>query len=232
MLISLTGILEDGSTRRSNVPSDARTTINLPQGSDVVLSVKVVTPAGNPVDMTGAGTELLLTIKKNPTLYYDWPRIVKKATLAGNVGTFLIEPGDTHDWAAGRYYFDVWLTKGGNRDEVIPTSVLNLLQAVAAVPLRPPPPTLELVENDTEPLVLNFSGTDITGWAIEVHIGYPTPLVRTATIVDGPGGLAQVSWLPGDLVPGVWGGEIQITKPGPIVQTSDEYVFSIRAEIA
>jgi len=106
------------------------------------------------------------------------------------------------------------------------------LQSVAAVPARPPPPTLELVSNDTEPLVLDFSGTDISTWDIEVHIGYATPLVKAATIVDGPGGIAHVNWIPGDLVAGKWAGEVQITKPGPTVQTSETYIFDIREEIA
>lgn len=234
MLISLTGILDDGSTHRASVPSDPRQTLNIPQGSDVTITVRIVTPAGNTVDLSGAGTEVLLTIKKNPKLFHDsWPRITKAATLAGNVATFQLEPGDWYNWAAGRYSWDVWLTKDGSRDAVIPTSPLMLLQSVAAVPARPPPPTLELVSNDTEPLVLDFSGTDISLWTITVHLAYsPTPLVKTATIVDGPGGIAQVEWSPGDLIPGVWGGEVQIIKPGPVTQTSDVFIADIRQEIA
>lgn len=234
MQISLTAVLEDGTPRRGLVPADPRQTLRIPQGSDVTIVVSVVTPGGNSVDLTGAGTELLLTIKKNPRFNFDsWPRITKKATLGSNVGTFLLEPGDTHNWLAGVYAWDVWLTKDGSRDAVIPTSPFQLLQSVAPVPERPPPPTLELVENDTEPLILDFSGTDISLWSIAVHLAYsPIPLVKIATIVDGPGGIAQVEWSPGDLIPGIWGGEVEITKPGPVTQTSDEFIADIRAEIA
>jgi len=231
MQILLTGIVEDSTPRKIGVPPNARATVSLPKGSDLTLTVKVITPSGNAVDLGGAGTGLSLTVRKKP-YRYDYPRIVKLASLSGNVGTFLIEPGDTHDFCPGMYVYDVWLTKDGSRDAVIPTSSFQVLESVAATPVRPPPPTLSLVENDTEPLILDFSGVDISAWAIEVHIAYATPLVRAATIVDGPGGIAQVDWLPGDLVPGIWGGEIQITKPGPVVQTSDEYIFDIRAEIA
>ena len=113
MQVSLTAILNDGSPRRAGVPSDPRTTLSIPQGSDVTLKVSVVTPFGSPVDLSLPGTEMLLTIKKNPKLFWDsWPRITKKATLgSGGVGVFQLEPGDWYNWAAGLYAWDVWLTK-------------------------------------------------------------------------------------------------------------------------
>jgi len=233
MQISLTAVLEDGTPRRGLVPADPRQTLRIPQGSDVTLRVSVVTPGGSLVDLTGAGTELLLTIKKNPKLWHDsWPRVTKKASVVAGIGVFLLEPGDTHDWLAGMYAWDVWLTKDGSRDAVIPTSPLQLLQSVAPVPERPPPPTLELVAGDTEPLILDFSGTDITGWIIELHIGYPTPLEKIALLTDPLNGIAQIDWDESDLVAGVWSGEIEITKPGPFQQTSDVFIFDIRAPVA
>jgi hypothetical protein len=156
--------------------------------------------------------------------------------VSGNVATFHVEAGAMHDWRPGLYVFDVWLTQddsieGYSRDAVIPTSPFQLLQSVAATPPRPPPPMLQLVANDTEPLILDFSGVDITGWIIEAHIGYPTPFVRTATLTDPTHGIAEVDWAVGDLQAGVWGGEIRIVKPGDIVQTSDEYIFDIRQSV-
>lgn len=230
MKITLTGLLDDGSPRRPGV-IDPRETITFPQGSDVTLVVSIITPTGSPVPLGGSGVELLLSVKKR-TL--DQPsRIKKLAVLSGTAGTFTVEPADTRWLAAGQYVFDVWLTKDGDRNAVIPTSQLVLTASVAAIPSAPPPPIIQLVENDTEPLVLDFSGTDITGWTVEVHLAYvPAPLVRVATIVDGPGGVAQVDWLPGDLLVGRWAGEIQTTRPGPFVQTSDVFIADIRAEIA
>ena len=43
---------------------------------------------------------------------------------------------------------------------------------------------VELVQNDTLP---NFGGTvdfDLTGYTVELHIGFPTPLVKTGTIFN------------------------------------------------
>ena len=230
MKITLTGILMDGTPTKAGAITDPRKTLNVPKGTDVELRVNIVGQNGAPVDLSSAGTEVLLTIKKKPR--QDWPRVVKQGSISGSMATFLIEPGDFAQALPGLFAYDVWLTKDGSRDPVIPTSPFNLLHSVAETPIRPPPPTLELVENDTDPLILDFSGVNITGWGIEVHIGYATPLVKVAVLTDPMNGLAQVNWSPGNLVPGVWGGEVQITKPGPAVLTSDEYIFNIRSEIA
>jgi hypothetical protein len=231
MLTRLTGLLNNGAPFRSGVSRDPRVTIEIPQGTDLEIQMRVVTPDGQAVPLDESGTELLLTIRKRSN--QDWPRIIKAASVSGTTGTFLIEPGDTHDWAPGQYAYDVWLTRNGARDAVISTSTFRVTASVAATPVRPPPSTLSLVENDTEPLILDFSGVDISLWTITVHLAYsPAPLVKTAVIVDGPNGLAQVSWAPGDLIPGVWGGEVQVIKPGPVTQTSDVFIADIRAEIA
>lgn len=231
MNLTLTGILQDGSPLKAGISADPRTTLNFPRGTDVRITVRVLTPSGSEVDLSGSGTTLILTIKKKPE--HDWPKVVKEATIASGVGTFLIEPGDTANMAVGRYVWDVWLTKDGDRNAVIPLSAINLQPSVAYVPEVPPPPIIELVENDTEPMYLDFSGTDITGWLVEVHINYsPTPLVKSALLIDPTHGIAQVNWSPGDLRVGVWGGEVQTTRPGDFIQTSDVFQARIRAEIA
>jgi hypothetical protein len=229
MRIDLTGVLEDGSPRRIEI-TDARTTLTVQQGGDLELVVRVVRPNGQAVVLNSSGAELLLSVKKRTT--ESPPRLVKTATLGTDRGTFLLEPADTKFLSPGKYVYDVWLTLDGNRDAVIPTSPFVLTASVAAVPSAPPPPILQVVENDTEPLILDFSGTDITGWGIKVHINYAVVLVKDAVIVDGPGGLAEVYWVPGDLQVGRWGGEVQVTKPGPLVQTTDVFILDVREEIA
>lgn len=92
---------------------------------------------------------------------------------------------------------------------------------------------IDFTEGDTEPFVLLFPGVDITGWAIEVHIGYPTPLVKPANIVvTGPNGRAEVLWSPTDLVPGRYPSEIKLTKPGPFVLHGPLFVADIRPAVA
>ena len=92
---------------------------------------------------------------------------------------------------------------------------------------------LDLVEGDTEPFIINFPGVDITGWAIELHLGYPTPLVKVAAIVvTGPDGRAEVTWSPTDLVSGRYPTEIQVTKPGGFVLTGELFIADIRKQVA
>lgn len=230
MKINLVGVLEDGSPRQGGVPDNPRTTLEIPKGSSVELVTRVITPAGVPVSLNGDGTELLLTIRRKPD--HD-PKIVRKAVIAGGQGTFVLEPGDTRLWNPGLYGWDVWLTKNGERNAVIPLSPFKLLASAASTPAAPPPQVLELVEGDTDPTILDFSGADITDWQIEIHIGYRTgALIRAADIIDGPDGIAQVQWQPGDLMAGRWSGEVQVTKPGPAVKTSQVFIFYIRAQIA
>jgi hypothetical protein len=229
MKITLTGILMDDTPTKAGAITDPRKTLNVPKGTDVELRVNIVGQNGAPVDLSSAGTEVLLTIKKKPR--QDWPRVVKQGSISGSMATFLIEPGDFAQALPGLFAYDVWLTKDGSRDPVIPTSPFNLLHSVAETPIRPPPPTVQLVANDTEPMILDFSGVNITGWVIEAHIGYITPLVRTAVLTDPVNGIAEVQWQVGDLQQGVWGGEIRITKPADGTQTSDEFIFDIRQSI-
>ena len=229
MKITLTGLLDNGAPRRPGVV-DPRRTVSFPRGSDVRLVVSVITPSGTPVPLSGAGVELLLSVKRRATEYP--PRLVKKAVLSASSGEFTFGPGDTRWMQAGQWVYDIWLTKDGERNAVVPTAPFLLTESVAAIPSAPPPPILQFVGNDTEPLVLDFSGVDITGWAISVHLGYLTPLVKTAVLTDPLHGVAEVYWLPGDLIVGRWACEIQTTRPGPFVQTTDVFIADIRAEIA
>lgn len=100
-----------------------------------------------------------------------------------------------------------------------------------------PTPVLSLVANDTEPLRLIFETSpgvpvDITGWGIKLHLGYATPLVLTGTLTTPLSGLASVAFVSGNLVAGKWKAEVQITKPGTLIQTSEMFIADIRSEIA
>jgi hypothetical protein len=97
---------------------------------------------------------------------------------------------------------------------------------------------IELVEGDTLPLltgvVTKDDGTpeDIAnGWSIELHIDYPTPLVKAATIPIGTVGYFEFGWQSGDLIPGLWPAEIQITSPIGIEtyqRTTDDEILKLR----
>lgn len=209
-------MLEDGSPRVAGVPINPRRNLDVPRGGDIELVVSVVTPLGTPVNLGGAGTELLLTIKKRPQ---ENPRIVKSASLVGNKGTFLIQPGDTRRLQPGLFSWDVWLTKDGLRDPVVPLSPFQLQAANAAVPATPPPETVTITAGDTDPFVIDLSPINITGWTVElIVVTEPTSTVIVATIPVGTDGLANadVSALP----VGQFAAHIRTTDLVPETKTS------------
>ena len=70
---------------------------------------------------------------------------------------------------------------------------------------------LTYVENDTLPaLECTYTGIDITGFTITLHISYETPLVVDATLTEPVDGLFKFNFIVGDLRKGKWCAEIQI----------------------
>jgi hypothetical protein len=74
---------------------------------------------------------------------------------------------------------------------------------------------LELVEGDTLPILTGTvtdddgNPVDISGWTINLHVGYGTPLVKAAQIPVGTDGFYQFVWEEGDLVEGEWEIEVE-----------------------
>jgi hypothetical protein len=86
--------------------------------------------------------------------------------------------------------------------------------------------TLEFVEGDTLPVISGVLTEDdgttpinITGYTIELHIKYDTPLTIAATIPAGTDGYFYFPWASDSLKPksatetGLWFAEIQIQSP-------------------
>jgi hypothetical protein len=229
MLVNLTGLYQDGSRPRGGgAQPDPRTTLTVPQGGDLTITLRVVTPAGSPYPLR-LEDDLLLSVKKKTG---DYPaRITKRGVVFNGGATFTFQPADTRYLAAGAYLYDIWLTRESVRNPVLPASPLQITASVAAVPSAPPPQTLELVEGDTDPTVLDFNGVNITGWFVEMHVAYPVPLTRAGVLTDPANGVAEIQWQPTDLVVGIWGAELQITRPGPIIKTSQQFILKVRAQI-
>lgn len=119
MLITLTGLLQDGSLPRAGVLSDARRTVIVPLHANLTINMSVVSPNGHVLDLSGVGTSLLLQVMKRPN---EDIKLKKTATIAGKVATFTVTPADSKNLLAGYYVYDVWLTLAGLRDAVIPLS--------------------------------------------------------------------------------------------------------------
>lgn len=101
---------------------------------------------------------------------------------------------------------------------------------------------IRLVEDDTLPIlsgeITNDDGTpkDITGWGIALHIDYPTPLVKAATIPTGTDGVYQFNWVEGDLRPGRFRADVKITNPAGVetfqeTQDDDDLYLLIKVKI-
>lgn len=226
MLIRITGLLQDGSTPRPGSPPDGTNPISVQQGETTLIQLDITTPNGAAYIPTEFDT-LTLTMRGKPQ--DDWNRVLINADSSN---TFTITPRMTKYTPAGQYAYDVWLTKqDGSRYAVVPTSTFQVLPSVAAVLTTSPPQVLEFVSGDTDPLVLDFSGTDISTWSVLVRIGYAVPLSRSATPTDPTHGITEVQWQPTDLVAGRWLAEVEVTKPGPTVKTTDVFVMEIRAHI-
>ena len=117
MIIRIAGLLPDGSTPRDGVVDDARRTINVPIGTSLDLVLSIVTPNGASVDLNGATIQF--TLKKRPL---EDIKIAKTGIIAGGGATFSILPADSKNLFPGYYLWDVWFTKAGKRDAVIPLS--------------------------------------------------------------------------------------------------------------
>lgn len=137
MILSLTGVLDDGSIRAegSSVPYNPRQALAFQLGTSLTVRVRVVTPDGNPV----IGGTVKLTVKKragdsSPALP------AKSAALTPSVD-LSITPADTKSLEPGRYAYDIWHQAAetgpglndGARNAVVPLSPL-WLEPAATLP--------------------------------------------------------------------------------------------------
>jgi len=92
---------------------------------------------------------------------------------------------------------------------------------------------IHYVENDTLPkLQCVYTGVDLTGASVELHIGYAVPLVIVGTLTDEVNGEFEFGYSIGDLQTGTWEAEIQITDNAGEVITFQGLKFIIKAQIA
>ncbi len=127
-LQTLQGIRVTGYDKAPQVPLDPRITLELYRSVDYILPFYCVDTQGLPVDFTGAGTSVTLTVKKRPTDHAGLLQIT--LTLDTGIpgsGTFII-PAATFDFALeGPYFYEVMGVFGGLRDPLIPLSPLRLM---------------------------------------------------------------------------------------------------------
>jgi hypothetical protein len=118
MVIDIDGILEDGSPRRDRAAP--RRVLRWPRGSTVTIRLGVTSASGQPVNLTGATLELLVTRRSSGDA------ILKRvaASTSGSSATFEIDPGDASTLPAGKYAYSVRMMLDGRRDYLVQASEL------------------------------------------------------------------------------------------------------------
>jgi len=130
-VISLTGVLDDGSTFAPLVPKNTAQPIQFPRLMDVTIAVKVMTNAGIAVDVSNSSTTpVYLALQQNLQTDSDLlPDLgkqgVPKSAHSDTVEIFLT-PDDTRAFAAGNLYFSVSMRSGGKSYQLVKTSIATL----------------------------------------------------------------------------------------------------------
>lgn len=128
-VLYVTGVLEDGTPRASDVPVNPRVELAINKGSSNQIVLRVVNAGGVPAAPVGT---LTLTVAQKPG---DYPPL---AQLAGT-WTPMLGPGTAvfgwaktamADVAWGRYLYDIRLSNGDEVSFVVPASPFRLMPAV------------------------------------------------------------------------------------------------------
>lgn len=136
MRINVLGTYVDGSQGATPTRPMAQP-VRVPQRNDVVIRACVYNTNGAPVNLRKNGVTATLSVKDNPDP--NLPARIKvtgtvPAGLPGHMVDFTITSQSTKTMRAGTYYYDVLvvgLADSGLRDEVIPTSLFQLLPSTA-----------------------------------------------------------------------------------------------------
>lgn len=130
MQVDLVGIVENGAVPDPALPQSAAQPIRAAKGQTVSVRIQVLTRSGQPVDLSGVGTTLTLTLKRKSSDQVYVTRVALTPTDAGNgmaAGTVLGAATVPREFGAGLYVYDVWLSRAGQYDEVVPLSAWFML---------------------------------------------------------------------------------------------------------
>lgn len=187
MLISLVGVVQDGSPIAPGVPYNNRTTLTLPRGANATVRLSIVTTMGTlyPVEYVTS----VLTVKRAPD---DSPAQISIAGVANpllgpNVIDFTFVPGSTASpLISRRGTYDIWvITLGGERIQVMPVSPFVLQPTVLAsnAPIPPPPAPAQALDGTVPapggPYYAIAQGTPVSivdGVLVESDAGIPSTM--------------------------------------------------------
>ena len=118
-IITIRGVLEDGSTRAAGVPATTSTSIRITAGETVTIRLYVTTPDNRPMKATGR--TLRLTIRKAISDTYAKAIIVGAVDTAQGDGcwTFAIPSDVTRKLCAGSFLLDIWSESATDQQEPV-----------------------------------------------------------------------------------------------------------------
>jgi len=121
-VVSLIGIVQGGGPQDTALPTNPRIALRYTHGGSLIVRLVVYENDGILVDLSTAS--LTLTVKKMLTDYEAAASVFGVVTgdpMSG-AAEFTISPATFRYVEPGRYYYDIWLIRGGEDDAVIPTS--------------------------------------------------------------------------------------------------------------
>lgn len=135
-VFNLTGIVDDGSNLNPRMPRNTSTSISIVQFGHATINVDCYYNSGVPFDLSAGSPSALLSVQRTIDPQQDIPELQVSATIAeGPTGVknrlvFTIAPADTQ-MTLGRYFFDVYLSSGSNRWQVVRISYLILVPGLS-----------------------------------------------------------------------------------------------------
>lgn len=124
MIINHDAVLEVGGlVRGPEVPQTSYVPLSVPGGVDVTIDVYLRYSTGEPVNLSPAGTSLVLTVKRRSSDSVNALELVGVVDLAAGVGRahFLIEHNMLLNFfgCTGRFIFDIRLTRPGDLQDAV-----------------------------------------------------------------------------------------------------------------
>lgn len=133
MQINVPGVLVDGTSPITSVP--VRTDIVVYQGVDTIVQVTVLNSIGAPVNITGYTATLTVKDRVLPasgTATTVRTYAAALTTPASGIMQFTIPGTDLKALQLIGYWWDVFITNAGKRDEVVLTGLMTVNMAVGA----------------------------------------------------------------------------------------------------
>ncbi len=127
MVENLVGVRDNGESPGVGIPPAPYRRLNVRLGEDVTLRIQVFEKSGAPVVLATGPAVVTFLVRDKPGSFGD-KKIEKTATqrpdLGVNIAEVLISATDTKriEGQGTRFVWDLWITQGGLRSALIPTS--------------------------------------------------------------------------------------------------------------